>query len=142
MHTTAYFLSSLIGNDRPTDATTKAKFIMQISRGFPEKVNTIIAVLAELTRAIYNMVWYGYSYSYIHAFQYLIRLYKLIYRIFSLSVKFIENHLHVQYDTYTLSCCASIQIQMIDIEVFIQWIQCLISKFLLYKQCKLHHMTI
>lgn len=52
MHTTAYFLSSLISSDRATDATTKAKFIMQISRGFPEKVNTIIAVLAELTKAV------------------------------------------------------------------------------------------
>lgn len=72
MHTTAYFLSSLIGSDRPTDTTTKAKFIMQISRGFPEKVNTIIAVLAELTKAMYG------KYPYKHLLYVCIHIYFML----------------------------------------------------------------
>lgn len=107
MHTTAYFLSSLISSDRPTDdATTKAKFIMQISRGFPEKVNTIIAVLAELTKA---MCMNTYT-IHIVMLWYLIRI--AYNRIFS--GKFIENHLHhllvscIRYPMlflYTMNSC-------------------------------------
>lgn len=126
MHTTPFiFYPLLISSDRPTDATTKAKFIMQISRGFPEKVNTIIAVLAELTKAMYEYLYYPYTC--IVMLWYLIRIAYSLNRI--LSRKFIENHLHVVYviDLYPLFCTHN---------------EFMFNSKVLYKQCKLHHTTI
>lgn len=52
MHTTAYFPFSLIGSDQPTDRRPKLSLLCKFQEDFPEKVNTIIAVSAELTEAM------------------------------------------------------------------------------------------